>query len=560
MPHRTPNTHRRAAVALAGALLAAAHLTSTATAQGILPPPPVPPGNPLTVAKALLGKALFWDEQLSSQRTVACGTCHRFAEGGSDPRSIEAVHPGADGLFGTADDVHGSPGVVRHDAAGAFVADAAFGIRPQVTRRKAQSPINAAYGVELFWDGRASDVFHDPVTGAVVLPTGGALESQIAEPPISDVEMGHLGRSWTDIAADIAPLRPLALADQLPPALQAFVQGQTYAALFQQVFGSPGVTPVRIVFAIASYERTLISDQSPLDLALVGQGSLSPAAAAGQFEFQGLCATCHTDLSPSVLASGPVLHDFRNIGVRPFPEDPGRFRVTGQILDSGKFKVPGLRNVALRAPYFHDGSAATLQDVLAFYARGGDFHVNQDVLVASMPGQISTQDRQSLAAFLDALTDPRVVQGLPPFDRPRLWSEGARVPTVFGAGTPGTAGGAPAMIALTPPYRGNPAWTLGLADAVPGQPAFLCFDTVGLVQPQQVLGLDVHLGLTGALTAVGAAVTAGNAPRGGVTSLSLPIPFDPALPGLPLFAQWLVGDPLGPFGASASDATAFAVF
>ena len=88
-----------------------------------LPPPPVPPGNPITPAKVNLGKTLFWDEQLSSSRTMACGTCHRAETGGSDPRSRVgaggATNAGPDGVLGTADDITGSPGVVLTDAGGA---------------------------------------------------------------------------------------------------------------------------------------------------------------------------------------------------------------------------------------------------------------------------------------------------------------------------------------------------------------------------------------------------------------------------------------------------------
>src|SRR5689334_16213109 len=91
---------------------------------GPLPPPPVPPGNPITTAKANLGKTLFWDEQLSSSRTVACGTCHRAETGGSDPRSVNgtasATNPGPDGILGNADDLTGSPGVVQAVAGGAY--------------------------------------------------------------------------------------------------------------------------------------------------------------------------------------------------------------------------------------------------------------------------------------------------------------------------------------------------------------------------------------------------------------------------------------------------------
>src|SRR6185369_15781503 len=134
-----------------------------------LPPPPAPPGNPITPAKVNLGKVLFWDEQLSSSRTVACGTCHRAETGGSDPRSVSglagATAPGPDGTLGTADDITGSPGVVLTDAGGAYDEAAVFGLGVQVTTRHAPSFINAAYAPNLFWDGRARTTFLDPVTG-----------------------------------------------------------------------------------------------------------------------------------------------------------------------------------------------------------------------------------------------------------------------------------------------------------------------------------------------------------------------------------------------------------
>ena len=148
-----------------------------------LNPPPVPAGNPVTADKANLGKALFWDEQLSSTRTISCGTCHQPSAGGSDPRSLIGTtdHPGADGEFGTADDVTGSPGVLKKTAAGLHELEDFFGIAEQVTGRYAPSAINAGYSPSLFWDGRATGQFVDPVSGQTVIANGAALESQVLD-------------------------------------------------------------------------------------------------------------------------------------------------------------------------------------------------------------------------------------------------------------------------------------------------------------------------------------------------------------------------------------------
>jgi hypothetical protein len=403
-------------------------------------------------------------------------------------------------------------------------------------------------------------VFTDPVSGAVVLPSGGALESQIAGPPVSATEMSHIGRSWTDIANDLQNLTPLALASNVPAALQQFVAGQTYGQLFQQVYGSP-VTPVGIIFAIAAYERTLISDQSPFDYFLAGQGTLSPIASAGLARFQALCINCHTDLIPAVLTVGPVLNDFRNIGVRPIAEDVGRSAVTGQSFDDGLFKIPGLRNVELRAPYFHNGSVNSLAEVVDFYARGGDFFVNQDPFLPSIPGQVSLQDRLSLVTLLQTLTDPNVQNELPPFDRPRLFSEGPLAAQIFGTGTAGSGGVTARSSLNSAAYRGNSRFALGLDQTAPGAYAWLALDVAAGTTPVSLLGHDVYLAMTPALYIVSLpGVTLGSGAGGGYATLPLPIPNTPQLAGLPLFGQWLVLDAAGPYGATTSDAFGFTVY
>lgn len=528
-------------------------------AQTILPPPPAPAGNPTTPDKVLLGKALFWDEQLSSSRGVACGTCHILETGGVDPRTQAAWHPGADGLFGTDDDVHGSAGVPRHLADGRLWPSPLFGVQTQVTNRRAPSVINAAYATTLFVDGRADDVFRDPVTTAIVLPSGGALENQIAGPPVNTTEMAHLGRTWNDIATELGGMQPLALATQVPAPLQQFLANDTYDAVFARVFGSPGVTPVRIVFAIAAYERSLVSDQSPFDLFLAGQGTLTTMQSLGLARFQTFCAACHTDLDAAVLATGPVLDDFRNIGVRPVAEDPGRFLVTAQLADRGRFRVPGLRNVALRGSYFHNGSQQTLGQVVDFYARGGDFADNKDPLVDAINGHIFVADSLQLQALMNALTDPRVANGLPPFDRPRLWSEGALALAEFGAGTIGSSGLPPRAEGLGPAFRGNSTFGVGVDSLAPNLFTFLLLDIAGSPTPVSVLGQGVHLALSPALQIVPTGPAWSGAPGGGGATAVFHVPTSASAIGT-YWLQWAAYDPAGPASLVTSNALRFSVF
>ncbi|HMZ22966.1 MAG TPA: cytochrome c peroxidase, partial [Blastocatellia bacterium] len=378
-----------------------------------LEPPPAPAGNPVTATKAALGKTLFWDEQLSSTRTVACGTCHIAVNGGSDPRSakfgLRSTHPGPDGVFGNADDIQGSIGVPPSLADGSYKVSANFGMKEQVTGRRSPSAINAAYLTLLFWDGRASQIFKDPISGATVLAAGAALESQVLGPPLSDVEMAHSGRDWNDAAARMATAKPLALSPAIPAALTAWIGGRGYPELFNEAFGSSEVTPVRIAMAIATYERTLFSDRTPFDA-----GNLTAAEARGLDVFnQSDCINCHT---------APLFshNEFENIGVRPATEDTGRFAITQRTDDLGRFRSPSLRNVELRAPYMHNGRFQTLEDVVEFYDRGGDFPGVSRTRLRVL--RLSAQQKSDLVAFLKRpLTDPRVAAETAPFDRPMLY-------------------------------------------------------------------------------------------------------------------------------------------
>ena len=555
----TTTAHRLLATALAVLILASTS-GMCLVAQGgpppppppvFLPPVPVPPQNPITQPKAVLGKILFWDEQLSSDNTVACGTCHRPEAAGIDPRLGQ--NPGFDSLYGTADDVTSSPGVVRSDVINRYKRDPVFGLEVQVTRRKAPSMINAAYAPLLFWDGRASSTFLDPQTNVVVIPGGGALESQAAGPPLADAEMAHENRNWNEITAKLALVTPLKLASNLTPDIQAALAANpTYPALFQAAFGSPAITARGIALAIATYERTLISNQTPFDAFIGGnQQAMTMMQAMGLqiFNGPGRCNICHT---------GPLTTDnsFRNIGLRPIFEDDGRRGVTNLAVDGGRFKVPGLRNVGLMSTFMHTGGQGSLQEVVDFYNRGGDFGLNQDPAI--IPLGLSLGQRNVLVNFLQtALTDPRVAAGTFPFDRPTLLSE-MRAPgaNLYGAGSLGTAGLVPHMMAETPSNLGNPDFRIGIGNALGNTQAVLGLSLTALVPPLVVGGVPIHIGL-GPTTILAELPLQGFGAGNGLATVRFPIPNAPALSGFTFHAQWFVIDPAAASSIAASEAATF---
>jgi cytochrome c peroxidase len=529
---------------IAASILVLAALVSTAIGQG-LPPPPVPPGNPITPAKTNLGKTLFWDEQLSSARTVACGSCHVMTGGGSDPRASFAnaasLHPGLDVAFGGPDDVVGSPGVPRTLFDGSYDKDSVFRLAPQVTPRRSMSVINSAYPDELFWDGRASSTFLDPITGAVVLFNNAALESQAIGPPTNSVEMGHEGRDWNDVAARLSSSAPLRLAPSVPPALATWIGGRTYPELFQEAFGTNAITAARIAMALATYQRTLVSNQSPFDQALAGNpNALTPLENQGRQLFNSpltSCGTCHG--GPRLTVDG-----FFYTGVRPQSEDFGRFVVTGDPADLGRMRVPTLRNVELRAPYFHNGRFATLEDVVEFYDRGGDFDAPNKPVLLIRPLGLAAQQKAALVAFMKRpLTDPRVEAGLSPFDHPTLYATSSHAPLAFGVATPGSGAFAPEMIALEPPAVGIGSIRFAIDRGLAGRQAILAIDSVGIPRGVPFQGATLYLGLGASVTLHRIAALGGVGAGEGFGSKAIAMPSDPASIGTSVFAQWFVLDP-----------------
>jgi hypothetical protein len=251
------------------------------------------------------------------------------------------------------------------------------------------------------------------------------------------------------------------------------------------------------------------------------------------------CDNCH---------AGAIMsdHNFHYTGVRPKSDDPGRQEVTGNPDDEGKLRTPSVRNVALRAPYMHNGRFATLEDVVDFYDRGGDFTPNELV-----PLNLTPQQRADLLAFLRRpLTDPRLAESTPPFDRPTLYTESMRAPQVVGSGLAGSGGLVPQMLAVEPPLIGNPSFTVAVANALGGASALLVIDTgdPGLTQP-----------VAGAF-AFESIVLAGAGAGGGYGSVSIAIPNDPGLDGVQWFGRWYVEDTGGGGSVAVSPLLRFRTF
>lgn len=320
--------------------------------SGVLPPL-IPDDSRLTAETVSLGEKLYFDTRLSADNTVSCATCHDPAKGFADGKPV------------------------------------AEGIGGKKGSRNSPTVLDAAFNDFQFWDGRAA-----------------TLEEQAKGPLINPVEMG--------IASHEAVVAKLQKVPEYPP-------------LFQKAFGSDQITIDNVVRAIASYERTVFSFNAPFDRFIAGDKSaMSEAAQRGWELFNGKarCNSCH-----GYVASVPTLTDnkFHNIGVAAhaatFNElsrkaaqssDPaalahtpgfselGRFLVTKEEKDIGAFKTPGLRDVALTAPYMHDGSQKTLAEVIEFYNKGGENNPYLDGGIR--PLQLTSQEQADLVEFLKALS------------------------------------------------------------------------------------------------------------------------------------------------------------
>ncbi len=526
-------------------LLLPLYFAAPAAAQ--LGPPPQPPENPSTPDKVVLGKLLFWEEQLSSDNTVACGTCHIPAFSFTDNR--ELVNPGQDHLFGTLDDANTSPGVVRMDANLRYQPTPDLGLRPQQTRRRTNDIFGSLYQADIFWDGRAFDQFIDPETGLVSIVTGGALESQALVPILSPIEMGHQDRDWAQVRAKLQSAVPMRLASNLPPDMaSAIALHPTYPDLFAAAFGTPDITAERIAYAIAAYERELVPDQTPWDDYMNGNtAAMTPEQIDGWNQFNGI-ARCHLCHTPPIFSDG----SFHNNGLRPVAWDGGREEVTHDPNDRGKFKTPSLRNAGLRTSFYHNGFFQQLwpQGVSNIYwGGGGGFADNRDPLLVPL-STIPGINLQNIFDFVgNALTDPRVANETYPFDRPTLYSNLHPFSSnLYGTANPGGSGVLPKITAHMPAIIGE-EFQIGVSDGLGGAIAHFgasVGQAPGFFRQGALMNISLPLSqhLTFPLPGVGA--------TDGWKAIRFTLPSNPNFVGRNFYMQWWVEDPGAPGGVASA--------
>lgn len=348
----------------------------------------------------------------------------------------------------------------------------------QVTPRNTPSVFNTVFNVRNFWDGRARPLFtgltpfgeSDTGLNAWVVRDGelvseavrvdnSSLASQANGPALNEVEMSYAGRTWGKLAAKLLSLPPLArqrvASDDSVLGAMANSEGNglraefTYGALIEKAFRAEYRSapeqldrnfPLFWGLALQAYQATLNSDDSRLDQFLEGKSdALTPLEQRGMQVFNsgnGECSDCHggAELTAASFsnaqrnAADPRRAGFFRIGVSPIAEDNGLGGVDGFGLPlfaaggaaNGTFKAPSLRNVELTGPYFHNGGQATLEQVVDFYGRNGDFPGDGNMAPEIARIRMSAEDRAAVVAFLKALTDERVRFQRAPFDHPSL--------------------------------------------------------------------------------------------------------------------------------------------
>lgn len=311
-----------------------------------------PESNPTTNEGALLGRVLFYEKKLSANGTIACASCHKQETGFSDDEKLS------------------------------------IGFKGGKTRRHSMTLTNARFydTGKFFWDERAE-----------------TLEDQVLMPFQDEVEMGLTLDTLVQIVAS-----------------------QSYAApLFKDAFGDETVTSERISMALAQFVRSLVSINAKYD---EGRKSVSSPLEdfpnftaqenAGKALFYSTdlvapsCQSCHGSeafLSPLLAPNGTTIAAINGLDAES-TDDLGVYETTGVNNHIGKFKVPSLRNVAVRAPYMHDGRFANLEQVIDHYSTGMQNHPRtlpfmKDTNGNAIKYNFTDQEKQALIAFLNTLTD-----------------------------------------------------------------------------------------------------------------------------------------------------------
>jgi cytochrome c peroxidase len=273
-----------------------------------------------------------------------------------------------------------------HDPAKGFTDNKAVatGVRRQTGSRSAPSIVNSAYYDSLFWDGRAA-----------------SLEKQVEGPVTNPIEM----------------------ANTVEAVVQRLQKDASYREDLKTAWGSEQVTFEMVEKSIASFERTVLSGNSPFDRFRLGgeRNALSEAAQRGFKVFtdpkRGNCAACHMIGKTSAVFTDQKFH---NIGIGANTDgslaDPGHFSQTNDEADMGSFKTPTLRNAVLTAPYMHDGSVPTLKDVIDHYIGGGNSnpHLDKKIRVLDF---LSGQERGDLLEFVNSLTGEMPAHVGPPEEK-----------------------------------------------------------------------------------------------------------------------------------------------
>lgn len=239
-----------------------------------------------------------------------------------------------------------------------------LGVEGRIGKRNAPPLMNMAYNTSFFWDGG--------------VPT---LEQQVIGPVTNPLEMDM---SLEDVA-------------------ERLKGDPTYVSMFQKAY-SQAPAPEWITKAIASFERTFVSGHSRYDkFNAGGTDALTREEKHGMdlfFSETADCFHCH-------IGFNFTNESFQNNGLYAVYADSGRMLITEQARDRGKFKVPSLRNIALTAPYMHDGSLATLEEVVEHYNKGGNGNPNSDPVIRQLG--LSAEEKADLIAFLRALTDDEFI-------------------------------------------------------------------------------------------------------------------------------------------------------